>query len=117
MTDYMTKKQKLKETATSDIKLSPELYWEWRCTINDVDGTKKDFDVGFLKHELMLKDQEIARLKSALFKSSLTSLQEKANLAKNEYEKMKKKIEDKIGISLNDCTITDTFEVKKLNQS
>lgn len=97
------------------MKLKPEVYWEWRCTINEMDLAKKDLDVNTLKYEMMVKDQEISRLRSLIFKNSLSHYQDKQILTKNEYEKMKKRIEEDLGMSLNNTVIDDiTHEVKKL---
>lgn len=110
-------KKKVEETTNFNPTLKPEMYWEWRCTINEMDLAKKECDVNYLKFEMMNKDLEIARLRTMLFKTGLGVLQEKANLAKNEYEKMKAKIEAETGVSLNGCVIDDvTFEIKKLDQ-
>lgn len=96
-------------------KLRPELYWEWRCSINEMDLAKKEKDIGQLKLESMAKDLEIARLRAGMFKQSLSSVEDKVVSTKNEYEKMKERIEKEINMSLNECVIDDiTFEVKKL---
>lgn len=115
----MAKKQKEeKNNEVTNPKLKPELYWEWRCTISEMDKAKKEFDIHFLKHEMMIKDIEIARLKTALYKANLNMYEEASNLAKKEYDSMKKRIEEEIGMSLNDTVIDDfSFEVKKLNKS
>jgi len=113
----MVKKKSVEVKETTTPKLSPEMYWEWRCTINEMNLAKKEFDVNYLKHEIMIKDLEISRLKSSLFKNTLVTLQDKVSLAKTEYENMKKRIEDTIKISLNGCMIDDiSHEVKKLDE-
>ena len=98
-------------------KLTPVQYWKWRFFISEMQLADRDLNNGALKYEMMLKDQEIYRLKCALFKTSLNSLEDARNIAKKNYEEVKAEIEKKLGVSLSGCTIDDiTFEVKKLEE-
>jgi len=98
-------------------KLKPARYWEWRTCIVEMQHAETKLKVSEMQYEMMLKDHEIARLKAALFKTTLSSLKESKELAKKEYDKLKERIEKDLGISLNGCVIDDiTFEIKKLEE-
>lgn len=107
--------KKDKEKLPEVIKLDPKDYWEWRTSIAEMQIAEKDLKASQLQHGLILKDIEITQLKSAIFRNSLSTFEDKKNLAKKEYEALKKSIEEKLKISLNGCVIDDvTYEVKKL---
>lgn len=96
-------------------KIPSELYWEWRCTIEELKTAK-------LNEKCIQLEKELKKKEIELYNLNLSRLQEYSILARNkvisaelEYENMKKKIEKKIGMSLNDCIIDATnFEVKKV---
>lgn len=102
----------------SDVKLSPEQYWRWRTTIAEMDHGNANYESGQLRYGHMLKDLEISRLSAVIYKQGqLQTLEEKRNLLKKEYENEKKKIEDELGVSLNNCVIDDIdFSVKSLDE-
>lgn len=107
---------KKKDVPSETPRLAPATYWEWRCCINEMDVARKDLDIATLKYETMLKDQEIARLKSSLFKVNISSIESKLTLTKEEYHKMKQKIEAEIGCTLDGKVIDDiNYEIKPLD--
>jgi len=91
------------------------MYWEWRCTIEELKAAKLNEKRVHLEKELKQKEIEINKLRLALFRESVSSARKGVTSAETEYEKMKQRIEDKIGMSLNNCVIDDiSYEVKKL---
>ena len=98
-------------------KIKPETYWEWRCCINEMHLAEEKKKFAELQSIGMTKDLDIMRLKAAMFRATLVSMEDTVKLTKVEYDKMKKRIEDEIGMSLNGCAIDDvTFEVRKLEE-
>lgn len=96
-------------------KLKASQYWEWRTSIVEMEMADKNLKFAQLQHECMLKDLEIARLRAAIFKTTTQTLEDKKNLAKEEYEKYKTKLEASLGMSLSNCVINENFEVNKLD--
>lgn len=96
--------------------LKPEEYWEWRTTIAEMDLAHEKLAKAHDQVIIAEKDLEIRQLKIKLYKlNELSNLKTSHENYKNEYELMKKKIEERIGISLNNKVISDeTFEVKEL---
>ena len=69
-----------------------------------------------LERDLMTREIENKKLKLALFKKTLSSASDAVKAAEKEYGEMKERIEKEIGMSLNNCVISDmTYEVKKLD--
>lgn len=98
-------------------KLKPEQYWEWRTTISEMECAKHKNVSNELRWEMMLKDIEISKLKTAIYKNTVEASRGMYDKAKEEYEAMKTKIEKDLGISLSGAVIDDTtFEVKKLEE-
>lgn len=98
-------------------KLTPAEYWEWRTSISEMSCAKESKVVTELKWELMNRDLEIARLKSAMFRATVEGARGRADIAKQEYENMKKRLEDRLGISLNGKSIDDiTYEIRDLEE-
>jgi len=109
--------KKKEPTQLEPPKLSDGQYWEWRTTIGEMDIASRDFDIVKLQYESLMKDQEILKFKSALMRKTLGEHEGKKVAARNEYDRFKKTIEDKIGFSLNGCTIDDvTHQIKKLEE-
>lgn len=95
--------------------LTPAEYWEWRTSVTELQ--KADFELKYKQCLLamMEKDADIARLRMAIYKQELVSFTDKVSSVKSDYDSYKKKLEDKLGYSLNNCVIDDvTFEVKKI---
>lgn len=95
-------------------KLTPEEYWEWRCSINDINLEEQKMEVFVQKLELMAKDIEIQRLRYLLMKENKRQFEEKVEATKKEYNNYKKKLEEKYELSLEDCVINEVFEIVKL---
>jgi predicted metal-binding transcription factor (methanogenesis marker protein 9) len=101
-----------------DKKLSPEQYYKWRNTISEMWLEESKLKEDGLRVIVMEKDAELSRLRTALYKSqTLNAQREKVSLARSEYERCKKELENQLGISLSGCVIDDvTFEVKMLEE-
>lgn len=96
-------------------KLKPEQYWEWRFLINEMYVAEEKLKIGQLQLEMMNKDLEICRLRASLFKNSLQSLDDKKGLTKKDYLEYKERLENELGVSLNNKVIDDiSFEVREL---
>jgi len=96
-------------------EINEQLYWEWRCSASELNLAKKEKIEQELKYEMMLKDLEIARLRSALFKTSLSAQADKIKIRQDEYNDTKQKIEKVIGKPLSEgCVINDQLQVIEL---
>lgn len=105
-----------KKKTEENPKIRPELYWEWRCTIEELNSAKIKERSVHLEKELKQKEIEINKLRLALFRETVTSARQGAIEAQKEYEKMKQRIEEEIEMSLNGCVIDDiSYEVKKID--
>lgn len=112
----MKKKEEL-ELKQENPKIKPDMYWEWRCTIEELKNAKINEKRVHLEKELKQKEIEINKLRLAVFRETVASARRSAIEAEKEYEKMKQRIEDEIGMSLNGCVIDDiSYEVKKLEE-
>lgn len=98
-------------------KLNADMYWEWRTTVEELKSAKLNERRIHLERELLNKEIENKKMRLALFKETVTSAQSEVLKATKEYEKMKQRIEEKVGFSINNCVIDDiTLEVKKLTE-
>lgn len=98
-------------------KLRPELYWEWRCTIEELERAKLKEKSVHQEKEIKHRDMEILKLRTALFRTEVSSARQGVIKAQDEYKRMKEKIEKEIGMSLNNCVIDDiSYEVKKIDE-
>lgn len=97
--------------------MSPGLYWEWRCTIEEQKVAKLDYRRVHLEKQLMIKDLEIQKLRMATFKSVETRVQVAMEESDKEYKRMKARIEEELGIDFSECAVDEyTYEVKSLKQ-
>lgn len=96
-------------------KLSAGEYWEWRCTIEELKSAKLNSKRSALERELLSKELKIKQLELKLHSSKEEVAHKEQVRAKQEYDRFKKLLEDKLEHSLNNCVIDDiTFEVKSL---
>lgn len=96
-------------------QVSPAEYWEFMCTIEQMQKSqlvKKVAELELLVHE---RNITVAELKRRNYKDILSkSLSDMAD-CEVEYKRVKAKIEESIGMSLDACAIDPvTFEIKKL---
>lgn len=95
-------------------QLTPELYWEWRAAVAEMDLAKCTKNQKEMHYNLLLKDVEINKLSALLFKNGLEVYSAKVEDSKREYEDTRKKIEAIIGQTLDGCSINASLEVIKL---
>ncbi len=108
----MTKK-KVEETK----KLTPAQYWEWKCYLEEMNKAKVNDKRVNLEQEIMNKEIENRKLKLALFKETVRSARRSVISSQEEFEKVKQRIEEELGMKLEDCTIDPyTLEVKKIGE-
>lgn len=98
-------------------KLTPEEYWEWRCTIEE--DKSAEFKHKYMAAELVARSREIVimQLKLEKFKSQVKEAQSDRNKAKDEYIRFRGKLEKNHGLKLQNCVIDDiTYEIRSLIQ-
>ena len=96
-------------------KLSPGQYWEWRCTIEEMQHAKTRLEQKKMIQTLMEKEIEIQKLRSMVYKDQVKAEEEKHKSSVAEYEKFKAQLEKDLGRSLNNTSIDDiTYEVHDL---
>lgn len=98
-------------------QLTPELYWEWRAAIAEMNLAKKEEMCQHQHYNLLIKDYEINKLAALVFKQGLDIYKSKTSSSKQEYEDTRKKIETFLGQTLDGCSINESLEVIKLEES
>lgn len=106
-----------KTTAKSTTKKIPaDLYWEWRCTLEELKVAKLNEKRLHLEQEIMNKEIENRKLKLALFKETVRAARSSVVSRSEDQEQIKQRIEEKLEMSLEDHVIDPyTYEVKPLN--
>lgn len=101
------------------VKLDPGQYWEWRTTISELQCAEHRRSNSDLTLKVLTQNAEICALKVEVFKRTIyKSSHDAVDAAKKEYDETKKRLEEKLGTSLNSKMIDDvTFEVKDLPKS
>ena len=90
-------------------------YWEWRCSIEELQHSKTKHLVKQAELQCFKNSERIASLEYEVFKYRYKLFEEQAECSQKEYNNFKARLEEKIGFSLNGCSISpDTFEVNKL---
>lgn len=98
-------------------KLSPGSYWEYRCTIEELKSAKLNQKRVHLEQEIMNKEIENRKLKLALFKETVKASHRSTDNAEKELEKIKQRLEEELGRSLENCAIDPyTYEVKSIDE-
>jgi hypothetical protein len=111
----MAKKGLEKVSENSSVaKLTPAEYWEWRTTISEMNEANLKAKISELEVKLSGKDTEIMALRTKLLHATAVhGVKNIVEKSKEEYSKMKGRIEDRLGFSLNSKMIDDiTLEVK-----
>jgi len=112
--------KKVKEVKEPEVKthLAPEQYWQWKSCIFAMWLAEQKLKNAELEAKVLSRDAELASARMQLFvakvvESKKTSLES----AKQEYDILKRELENDIGQSLNGKAIDDiTFEVKTLEE-
>lgn len=96
-------------------KLTSEQYWEWRTTVAEMRVAELEYKVANHQNSLLFKDVEISKFKAIIHgQTVVTNLLGKSEDAKNEYQKFRKELENKVGCSLEGKIIDDSFVVREL---
>jgi len=98
----------MEDIVDTGIYISSEDYWKWRLTIEEQGhaGTRV---------KLCQRDVKIKELERSIEVFKFQSANREHDKAKDEYIKIKKEIEGKIGLPLNDVIIDEhTFEVRQI---
>lgn len=98
------------------IALTPEDYWKWRVTIEEWKLAQSEREKSELRLKLMAKETEVMTLQTQIYsRTHFEAAKLKVDSAKEEYDKFKKILEEKLGISLSDKMIDEfTYEVKEV---
>lgn len=98
--------------------IEPALYWEWRATIEELNTARVEEKMHMLESKLKQTEIERQKLLLKLFSQQQSSKSNKRKKAEDECKRMKERLEEQIGFSLQDCVIDDvTFEVRKLSEN
>ena len=109
--------RKKTEEKSQTKQLEPGSYWEYRCTIEELKNAKLNQRRVNLENELRNKEIENQKLKLALFKETVRAAQTSTQKAEEELEKIKQRLEQELGMSLENCVIDPhTYEVKSLEE-
>ncbi|MEO5348882.1 MAG: hypothetical protein H7836_04475 [Magnetococcus sp. YQC-3] len=100
-------------------KLTAAEYWEWRTTIAEMQKGDVKLQHVNAEAQVLRKEAEIVGMRYQLFqKVQVQNAKDQSKLLKEEYDSMKKRLEDRLGFSLNNKMIDEiTFEVKDLPDS
>jgi len=105
----------MKKKENSEPKLTPEQYWKWKNSVEEMNHCETKLKNSRLMHALMEKDIELQKLKAELYKSQIRAMEQKHIESKKYYEEIKSDLEKSLNMSLNDCVIDDyDFSIKKL---
>lgn len=117
----MAKKKKEEEEELKIEKLkvrgtmSGEQYWRWRTTIEEGDVAKAKAEVSHLKCQMKVLEAERTQLQMTLLRQGYKESQNLVLQAKEEYDNVKKEIEQDLGVSIDGCSINPhTYEVQEL---
>lgn len=91
-------------------ELTPEQYWKWRLSIEEMKHAQTRCEVARLR----VREKELERTVEG---HNLKASQREHAHSKEEYTKVKKEIEESLGLSLNDAIIDPyTFQVKHIKK-
>ncbi len=109
------KKQEKQENKPK--KISPGSYWEYRCTIEELKSARLNQKRIHLEKEIMNKEIENRKLKLALFRETVRVALNTVENCEKELEKIKQRLEEELGISLENCAIDPyTYEVRDIDE-
>ena len=108
----MSKKKESKEK-----KLSPVQYWEWRCSIEELQHAETKVSASKVKLKLMEAESKIKKLEITQFMSQVRALNAQYMKIKEDYFKYKEDLEKDLGFSLDGCAINPIdFSVNKIEE-
>lgn len=110
---------KTEKSTNETPKLTAAEYWEWRTTIAEMQKADVVLQKTLAEAQVLRKDAEIVAMKNQLFhKNQVQTAKDSLTNFKQEYDNMKKRLEDRLGFSLNGKMIDEfSFEVLDLPNS
>lgn len=99
-------------------RLTPEQYWEWRTTTAEMNLADREMDVAAAQATILAKEAEIAKLRMSLHgNTAMPKAKAKKEEATKEYHDFRLALEKKLGVSMADKVIDETFAVKDLGSA
>lgn len=97
-------------------RLTPEQYWEWRTTTCELQLAEKELHLATSQSALLAKELETAQLRLSLHRhTAVVKASGKKEEMEAEYQRFRAELEKKIGTSLSNKVIDETFAVKELD--
>lgn len=93
------------------LKLTKAQYFEWSLDIANIELAKKDLLILNLRQDIHDKELQIAALNKELIRNGQRLAETKLEKVKKEYEIGKKKMEEEVGITVKEYTISESLEV------
>ena len=96
-------------------KMSPKDYWEWRCSLEEINSAKMTVVITQQKQKLMENEAELLKLRALIYKQSVSAAIANAKKIEEDFQSYRKDLESTLGVSLEDCVVNElNYEVKKL---
>jgi len=98
-------------------KMTEGQYWEWRATMEELQNAKLKSKVAELQKQTMELQVSEMGFKAKLEAFKAQDAAEHTKKISVEYQDFRKRLEDKLGVSLADCSIDPiNFEIIPLNK-
>lgn len=95
-----------------------DLYWEYRCTIEEVKLAKMNIARVNLEQELKNKDLEMKKLQMIIYRDTVKASRVSLEKAEAELDSMKSRIEQRMNMSIDNVAIDPiTLEVKQIEDN
>jgi hypothetical protein len=104
------------EKPKQELKLTPEEYWKWMSSIENMGRRKAELSLAHIESKMMVLEYQNKMMQIQLHnKTRLEPAKVAVETSNGDYKLLKSNIEDRLGISLNDKVIDDvSYEVKDL---
>jgi hypothetical protein len=113
----MAKKTVKKNTKAKDRCIRPALYWEYRCTLEELKVATLEQKRKILERDNMRKDMEIQQLKLVAFSKTIQNAAQSKVEAEKELARIRDIIESEVGMELKNCVIDEvTYEVRTIDE-
>ena len=113
-TSKKTEKQEF-EHFDSIAKMTPAQYWEWRTTVEELEHSKTKGEMVMMEIKICDREAAVIDKERKLKVKKYQDTTEKYDKIKTDYEGFKRKLEDELGINMNNTVICPyTFEIRKL---
>jgi len=96
-------------------KLSPAQYWEWRCSLEEINSAKLMLSATQQKQKIKELEAEVSKLRALLFKKSVDAATGNLKKIQDDFQEYRKKLEAELGMSLESCVVDPVdYSIKKL---